>query len=427
VSKHPERAPANRTPAERRAPLDTLGATPVTGIGPMRLPRFIALYGTMFAAFGVASPYLAALLASHGLGPAEIGIVLGSATAIRLVAGPFFAGIADLSGRTTRFLILYIAAAAVIALAYLPAYGLWPLLSVGLAHAAVLAPTTAVGDALTLAAIGRMAQYGWVRAAGSAAFIVGTLLAGQTITRFGLPIIIWLEAALLAIAAVAAALIPDRLRAPTHAAPTHANAPRPDVVLPSAALTSLLRLPGFARLMLVAALIQGSHAMHDAFVVIHWRSLGIANGTISVLWSESVAAEVIVFSLIGPFALARLGVGGASILAAIGGIIRWSVFATATTPLAWACVEPLHGLTFALQHLACMRMIHDLVPRRLAARAQAFYGTLAVGATTSVMTFASGELYARFGPGGWWVMAGLCALAIPLARFPSSKQAPQTT
>jgi PPP family 3-phenylpropionic acid transporter len=79
-------------------------------------------------------------------------------------------------------------------------------------------------------------------------------------------------------------------------------------------------------------------------------------------------------------------------------------------------VEPLHGLTFALQHLACMRLIASVVPPGLAATAQAFYGTVAVGLATALLMLGSGPLYARFGADGFWIMAGLCAVAIPIAR-----------
>ena len=157
------------------------------------------------------------------------------------------------------------------------------------------------------------------------------------------------------------------------------------------------------------ALIQGSHALHDGFVVIYWRSLGIGDGAIGVLWSESVAGEVVVFLLVGSFLLNRLGPAGASILAAAGGIVRWTVLAETTSVAAFALVEPLHGLTFALQHLACMRLIAAIVPARLAATAQALYGTVAVGVASALLTLGSGPLYAHGGAGGFWVMAGLCA------------------
>ncbi|HYZ25186.1 MAG TPA: MFS transporter, partial [Rhodopila sp.] len=161
--------------------------------------------------------------------------------------------------------------------------------------------------------------------------------------------------------------------------------------------------------------IQGSHAMHDGFVVIHWRALGIGDGMIGVLWSESVAAEVVVFLLIGPWLLNRLGPGGASVLAAAGGIVRWGVLADSGSAAGAALVEPLHGLTFALQHLACMRLIGAVVPAGLAATSQAFYGTFVVGVTTTAMMLGAGVLYARLGAAGFWVMAGFCALAVPVA------------
>jgi MFS transporter, PPP family, 3-phenylpropionic acid transporter len=44
--------------------------------------RFLVLYATMFAAFGVASPFLPALLHERGLGPSEIGAVLAAGTAV---------------------------------------------------------------------------------------------------------------------------------------------------------------------------------------------------------------------------------------------------------------------------------------------------------------------------------------------------------
>ena len=62
-------------------------------------------------------------------------------------------------------------------------------------------------------------------------------------------------------------------------------------------------------------------------------------------------------------------------------------------------VEPLHGLTFALLHLACMQMLSVVVPLALAATAQAIYGGVAVGTMTAIITLVSGPLYGALGPG----------------------------
>jgi MFS transporter, PPP family, 3-phenylpropionic acid transporter len=46
----------------------------------------------------------------------------------------------------------------------------------------------------------------------------------------------------------------------------------------------------------------------------------------------------------------------------------------------------MHGLTFALLHLASMRVVVLVVPLRLAATAQSIYGTLCVELATALLT-----------------------------------------
>ncbi|MGH8608212.1 MAG: MFS transporter, partial [Gammaproteobacteria bacterium] len=187
-----------------------------------------------------------------------------------------------------------------------------------------------------------------------------------------------------------------------------------EVRAPVRGVLTLLRLPLFRNLVLVAALILGSHAMHDAFAVIRWSTAGISSVTASVLWSESVAAAVLVFFIIGPALIRRLTPAGAIATAALAGMLRWTVMAQTSDVIALALVQPLHGITFALLHLACMRLIARTVPRGLEGTAQAIYGTVGIGAATAVLTLVSGGLYARLGAQGFWVMAVLCALAFPL-------------
>src|SRR5262249_23903913 len=92
---------------------------------------------------------------------------------------------------------------------------------------------------------------------------------------------------------------------------------------PDHAWLTLLRQRAFVCVTLVAALILGSHAMYDSFAVIRWREAGISAATIGVLWSESVAGEVLVFLLIGTTLLRVLNPTGALALAAFCGVVRW--------------------------------------------------------------------------------------------------------
>ncbi len=373
------------------------------------LRSFILLYVLMYAAFGVASPFWPRFFETRGMTPEQIGLLLGLGTMVRLIAGPVAGRIADRSQQLRGVLAAAAALAACLAFGLLWVGGFWIFLIVRLCQEAALAPTTSLADALALgasksrAASGERFEYGWVRGSASAAFVFGTMVAGQVIGWAQLTSIAWMHAVLLLGAAASATLLP---------APDSRTEAAPE---PSSfrALRELMRIVVFRRVVLIAALVFGSHAMHDAFAVIRWNAAGISPTTISLLWSEAVVAEVIVFVLIGPRLIDAIGPGGAAAISSLSAVLRWIVMASSTDPLALAIVQPLHGLTFALLHLACMRLMGVAVPQHLAATGLAIYA-LGPGLVTALLTLSSGMLYARLGANGFLVMALLSALALPL-------------
>jgi len=373
------------------------------------LVKFVALYTALYSAYGVVSPFLPAYFGSRGLTAQQIAIVIGLGTALRLVSGPLIGRLADRQRMWRNALSICASGAGAVAVAYVWAYAFAVFLLVSLAQSALLAPLTPIADAMALSAsretAGKGFEYGWVRAVGSAAFVAGLVVSGRAVDSLGLVVTIWFHALMLVVGSLAAISLP--------------NIQVKDALLPVDHLGNfrqLLEMRPFRRLLLVAALVLGSHAFHDTFAVIRWRDAGISAVSASLLWSESVAAEVIVFLLAGPLLVRRLGPAYAAMLAAGAGIVRWTVLGTTTQIVPLALVEPLHGLTFALLHLAAMRLIGGTVPSHLAATAQALYGTLAVGLSTTLLTFASGSLYVWLGGQAFYVMAILCAAAIPFAR-----------
>jgi MFS transporter, PPP family, 3-phenylpropionic acid transporter len=373
------------------------------------LARFIILYTALYCAFGVVSPFLPAYFEDQGLTSQEIAFVIGLGTAIRLASGPLIGRLADRQRRWRGTLSVCAAGAGVMALAYLPAGSFAPILLVGVIQSAFLAPLAPTADAMALSAslptTGKGFEYGWVRGGGSAAFVVGSLAAGQAASSLGLAVSIWLNALLLAVTALAALSAPNISVGAVSFGSERAGG-----------FLALLHIRTFRRLLLVGALVLGSHALHDTFAVIRWRDAGISTAAASLLWSEQVIAEVVVFLVVGPTLLHRLGPANAAMLAASAGVVRWSVLGATTQIVPLALVEPLHGLTFALFHLASMRLIGTTVPRNLAATAQALYGTVAIGSSIALLTLASGSLYAWLGGQAFWAMAILCAAAMPLAR-----------
>jgi PPP family 3-phenylpropionic acid transporter len=372
---------------------------------PSPLARFAIFYAGLYGAFGIVSPFLPVFLQQRGFTAAEIGTTIALGTLLRLLSGPLAGRLADRRRAWRAVLGTCTAAAALVAGLYLPAHGLAALLVVSSLNAIVLAPLPPLADAMAVSAAqhpSRGFEYGWVRGTASAAFIAGVVAGGLVAGRFGIEMIIWCNAIAIGVAAAMTLPLPNVAAAVS---------PQAEV----GGIRLLLNIGAFRRLLPVAALILGSHALHDTFAVIRWREAGIESGTASLLWSESVAAEVLVFFFLGPALLHRVGVAHAAALAAAAGVLRWTILG-ATNNLVWlALAEPLHGLTFALLHLAAMQAIARSVPLRLAATAQAIYGTVAVGGATALLNFASGWLYSLIASAAFFAMAALCAAAIPLA------------
>ena len=99
----------------------------------------------------------------------------------------------------------------------------------------------------------------------------------------------------------------------------------------------------------------------------------------------------------------------------MAGAVRWFISALTVDLSALVLIQPLHGVTFALLHLACMRILATSVPPELAATAQAIYGTVGIGAATALLTLVSGWLYSGLDGMAFLIMSLLCLTALPVA------------
>lgn len=366
-------------------------------------PPLACLYLLLFGAFGAEAPFFPLFLQSRGRTATEIGVILSAGTIVRLSVGPLVGILADRVG-VRLALGCAAVAAGLVGTSYLVAASFAGLLAISMLHASALTSLNPLADALALSASKREGgfAYGWVRGIGSGSFVAATLLSGMAVAAFGLPSIV-------AIASVMVLLMAAPL--PFLRPPSPVAAPGPVW----AGLTACLRDAPFRRVLLVAWLVIGSQSMSDTFAAIRWRQAGVSPEIVGALWSEAVAAELLVFLLVGPLLLKRLGMRWCLVLSAAAGIVQWGALATTAAPALLVWSQPLHGLTFALTHLATMAVIGATVPAERAATAQAIYGTLCLGSASALITAASGPLWAGFGASAFWVMSALCLLAVPLA------------
>jgi len=177
------------------------------------LAKFVALYTALYSAYGVVSPFLPAYFGSRGLTGQQIAVVIGVGTALRLVSGPLVGRLADWQRTWRGALSICAGGAGAVAIAYVSAHAFVAFLLVNLAQSALLAPLTPIADAMALSASRDMAgkgfEYGWVRAAGSAAFVSGLIVSGRAVGSLGLVVIIWLNAFLLVVGSLAALSLPN--------------------------------------------------------------------------------------------------------------------------------------------------------------------------------------------------------------------------
>ena len=365
-------------------------------------PALAVLYLLLFGAFGAEAPFFPLFLHSKGRQAEEIALILTAGTIVRLLVGPIVGVIADRVGIRLALGCATLAAG-LIGFGYLAAASFAALFLVSMLHASTLTSLNPLSDALALSASAREKTfaYGWVRGIGSASFVLATLASGFVVGAFGLPSIIVVASVLILLMA---APLPW-LTSPTRST----DEPPPGGV------SALLEIPAFPRVLLVAALVIGSQSMSDTFAAIHWRDAGVSPTIVGALWSEAVAAEFLMFLLLGPWLLRRLGPGRCLTLGALSGIAQWGSLALTADPAALALSQPLHGFTFALTHLSCMAVIAAVVPSERAATAQALYGTLCLGIASALVTSAAGVLWTWWGAKAFWAMSALCLAAVPLA------------
>ncbi|CAA2102580.1 putative 3-phenylpropionic acid transporter [Methylobacterium bullatum] len=370
------------------------------------LAGHLALFVALYAGYGALSPFLPLFLERRGLPAHEIAWLLALAILLRMGAGPLAGWIADRWGIVRPVLAGAAVLAGLSAFGHLAATGFAALLVVGLAYAVLTAPLAPFSDALALAAPrnARRFVYGWVRGAGSAAFILATSLVGWLVPGFGIEAAILIGGGLFVAAGLAATGL-GTVRPPEVAA-------RP---MPPRGFSEVLANRRFRRVVLAASLVMGAHAMHDAFAMILWSRNSIPAGIAGLLWSEAVAAEILVFLLAGPWILRRLDPGRAIGLAAVAGALRWGIGAETVALPALVAIQCLHGLTFALLHLACLKEIGRCVPPDLTATALTLYGPLGLGLSSALFTLAAGPLFAAYGASGFWAMSAVSLTALPVA------------
>lgn len=360
-----------------------------------------------FFAYGVYIPFWALWFEEQGVSASDIGLLMGIAFATRFIANLVL---------TPRLHKVEHLVPAIRWLSFFSVLFIWFHFFTGgnfwmMAGATVLfnlccGPAIPLSDAMAnyYSKLGLL-DYGRTRLWGSIAFIVGSMVVGYLVSLYGTDMIVHTALAGTAVGLLLAMRTPN---------PPPKSISEQDMVRPN--IMSLLKRSDVFRFLVIVSLIHGSHAAYYSFSSIYWKSVGHSEEFIGYLWSLGVIAEITVFALSKRF-IHKLSLQTMFTIASVGVVVRWALTASTTDLWALGFIQLLHGVTFAVVHLASIGYIqkasqNEMVPL------QALYNAIPVGAFTAIMMVLSGVLYEMWGVTVFWVMAtmGIIALCVRIEK-----------
>jgi PPP family 3-phenylpropionic acid transporter len=156
------------------------------------------------------------------------------------------------------------------------------------------------------------------------------------------------------------------------------------------------------------AIAQLGHSTVYVFGTRTFEQAGAPPEAIGWLWTTGVFAEIVLF-LASRRVFARISPVALLALSAAGGVLRWSLLATATNLPALFVAQTLHGLTFGAQHLATIAFIEREVDEPGAAMGVAV--ALGSGVAFGVGMPLAGVLFEHFGRGAYHASTAFAAIA----------------
>lgn len=368
--------------------------------------RMAAIFFTLLVPNGIFIPYFPLWLTENGFGPEQVAVILSAPMFLRVVTTPFLTAMADRARDRANVYVAIVAASVLISAGYFLKPGYVLVLAVSLALAVVWTPHSTIADSIALSGVRRYgANYTGMRIWGSISFLFANLAGGFILAKTGaqaVPLILFLSFC----AALIAGLFAPRLGPPRRASPLSAT----DMQVSGPKLLNAYFLYFAAG----TGILIGSHGFLYGFVSIYWKSIGISDSVVGLLWAWGVAAEIGIFLIFNRL-FASSTVVWVMVLAGIGAIVRWLAF-----PLIWPlglgvagffAVQTLHALSTALILIGLQKMIAETVAEEQTGAAQgiAYFSN---GFCTAAVTLVSGPIYHRFGVDGFFAMIAVALVGL---------------
>lgn len=366
----------------------------------MHVPAFrlSALYFAYFAFIGAYMPYFALYLASLGLAPWAIGVLLSVGQFTRIFAPNIWAWFADRRGRSIELLrwALMLAVASYFGLFYADSFGaLFVVLAV---HALFVSASMPLFESMTLSYLhGAYGRYGPIRLWGSVGFIVAVTLIGAALDYVATRNFLWMALLPLAGALIASWAIAQPPSRPSAAGEGEISVRR------LALRPEVLALFGAGFLMCAA------HGPLYTFYSIYLDLEGYSKTTVGLLWALGVVAEILVFlwmpkwlSRYSPYKVLLVSFALAALRFVM---IGWGV----NSLVVLIAAQIMHAASFGSFHAAALTLVNAWFVGRGHVRGQALYSSLTYGAGSAAGAAGAGALWQSVGPAWTFTIAGMAA------------------
>jgi len=403
--------------------------------------RASVFYVVLFMAVGVGGPFLPIWLTEKGISESAIGTVSATPILIMIVLSVAVGRIADRAKDWRNVIIAGTVIAGIAPIALLFVDGYWGILVVWTLMTVPFMAVAPVVDAATLRMTRRHGtEFGRVRVWGAIGFVIGIVIAGFLLGRYGALVFAPMIVAVGLIRAGFAFQLPyfreeneAQNQAPTlqipvsvpghTTAPSREHEPRPGV----ATTLSQTWQPWYILPLIGVAILQGSHMVQFGFGALIWARAGIPPEIIGPLWAVSPLSEIVIMLAFARVAR-RFSARQLLLASCAAAIVRWCGFALQPPVWGLAMLQALNMVTMGMSYLGVVNFIANWTTEDIAAQSQSVAVVFRQIASVAVLTGA-GFLVARFGAGAFWAsgalafVAGLCVAASMFLRPPAREGA----
>lgn len=356
--------------------------------------RILVAYLVFYAALGAAYPFAPVYYSAIGLRLDQIGVLVAVQSATMLVAAPLWGGLSDRFPHARAALPLAAAIATGGAIVVYLAGGFEAILIASVVWFVGLAGVSPMLDARTLEALGPSARtrFGQVRAFGSLAFVIATLIVGLVVDANGPRSLFWVYIPLLVLTIAVTATIPRRGGSRS-------------VSLRSGA-REIMAVTGVPLLLVGFVVVWGALSGTNTFYSIRMIEIGGTGAMVGLAWAIGAMVEVpIMYGF--PRLAKRFGAERLLVVGALAFALRTGLSALATDPVVLVAISPLEGIGFAGVFVGSVTVLSGRAPTGTVGTAQGLL-TAASGLATIIGSTLGGAIAATVGiPGLFLLCAGV--------------------